>query len=357
MKRVTLTDVAKEAGVHHSTVSRALKHHPGIPEKTRDKIMKVVHRLKYVPDPLLSALAAYKNAQRPVGFLANLAWLTNFPTEEGWKDNPHFPFYFEGAKKRAAELGYGLDTLWLPGITATGKAPSQILRNRSIRALLLPPQPAPNATLDLDWDEFSAVSFGFTLTQPSLHNVALDHFRSIQKLMRKLHGMGYRRPRLILSLKSDQRVSSAWSAGFAVSLRQLELIPSDPVFLTSPDFRDFLGAIKKSKPDVVITTRGWATQARQQLPAAGLRVPEDIGLASVNFCTSDKGQGGIHEDGALLGRHAVEMLTAMLQRGEKGVPENVKHLITEGEFQAGDTLKNIPVDRTSGSNVPAKHLL
>ena len=92
LKRVTLTDVAKEAGVHHSTVSRALKHHPGIPEKTRDKIMKVVHRLKYVPDPLLSALAAYKNAQRPVGFLANLAWLTNFPTEEGWKDNPHFPF-------------------------------------------------------------------------------------------------------------------------------------------------------------------------------------------------------------------------------------------------------------------------
>ena len=357
MKRVTLTDVAKEAGVHHSTVSRALKHHPGIPEKTRDKIMKVVHRLKYVPDPLLSALAAYKNAQRPVGFLANLAWLTNFPTEEGWKENPHFPFYFEGAKKRAAELGYGLDTLWLPGIAATGKAPSQILRNRSIRALLLPPQPAPNAALDLDWDEFSAVSLGFTLTQPSLHNVALDHFRSIQKLMRKLHAMGYRRPRLILSLKSDQRVSFAWSAGFGISLRQLELIPSDPIFLTSPDFRDFLGAIKKSKPDVVITTRGWATQARQQLPAAGLRIPQDLGLASVNFCNSDEGQGGIHEDGALLGRHAVEMLTAMLQRGEKGVPENVKHLITEGEFQAGDTLKNIPVDRTSGSNVPAKHLL
>jgi len=357
MRRITLTDVAKEAGVHHSTVSRALKHHPGIPEKTREKIMSVVRRLKYVPDPLLSALAAYKNAQRPVGFLANLGWLTNFPTEEGWKKNPHFPFYYEGAKKRAAELGYGLDILWLPGILATGKAPSQILRNRSVRGLLLAPQPVPNATLDLDWDEFSAVSFGFTLTQPSLHNVALDHFRSVQKLMRKLHGMGYRRPRLILSLKSDQRVSSAWSAGFAGSLRQLELIPSDPIFLTSGDFSDFVAAVKKSKPDVVLTTRGWATLARQQLPTAGLRVPEDIGLAAVNFAACDKGQGGIHEDGHLLGRHAVELLTAMLQRGEKGVPENVKHLITEGEFATGITLKNLPVDRTAGSTVPAKHLI
>lgn len=357
MRRVTLTDVAKEAGVHHSTVSRALKHHPGIPEKTREKIMIVVKRLHYVPDPHLSALAAYKNSQRPVGFLANLAWISNFPKEEGWKENPHFPHYYEGAKARASELGYGLDTIWLPGVTAIGKSPSQILRNRSIRGLLLPPQPSPNAALDLDWEEFSAVSFGFTLTQPSLHNVALDHFRSIQKLMRNLHRLGYRRPRLILSLKSDQRVSSAWSAGFAASLRQLELIPSDPVFLTSGDFRDFLAAVKKTKPDVVITTRGWATLARQQLPASGLRVPEEIGLAAVNFATCDKGQGGIHEDGKLLGRHAVELLTAMLQRGEKGVPKHVKHLITEGDFEPGVTLRKVPLETGSVGTVPAKLLV
>lgn len=357
MRRITLTDVAKEAGVHHSTVSRALKRHPGIPEKTREKIMAVVKKLKYVPDPMLSSLAAYKNSRRPVGFLANLAWITNFPSEEGWKENPHFPFYYEGAKTRAAELGYGLDTIWLPGVITIGKSPSQILRNRSIRGLLLPPQPAPNATLNLDWEEFSAVSFGFTLTHPSLHNVALDHFRSIQNLLRNLHLLGYRRPRLILSLKSDQRVSSAWSAGFSVSLRQLELIPSDPVFLTSGDFRDFLDAIKKSKPDVIVTTRGWATQARQQLPASGLRIPEDIGLAAVNFASCDKGQGGIHEDGRLLGKHSVEMLTAMLQRGEKGIPANVKHLITEGDFEPGATLGKVPPERTADRSVPAKLLL
>ena len=357
MRRVTLTDVAKEAGVHHSTVSRALKHHPGIPEKTREQIMAVVRRLKYVPDPHLSALAAYKNSQRPVGFLANLAWITNFPQEEGWKENPHFPAYHAGAKTRAAELGYGLDTIWLPGVQAIGKSPSQVMRNRSIRGLLLPPQPAPNASLDLDWDDFSAVSFGFTLTRPSLHNVAIDHFRSIQKLLRELHRLGYRRPRLLLSLKSDQRVSFAWSAGFHVGLQQTGLLPSDPIHLTTPDFRDFLAAVKKAKPDVILTTRGWATLARAQLPAAGLRVPEDVGLAAVNYTSADKGLGGIHEDGALLGKHAVEMLTAMLQRGEKGIPENVKHLITEGDFQQGTTLKKTPAKLEPGSSVPAKLLM
>lgn len=137
----------------------------------------------------------------------------------------------------------------------------------------------------------------------------------------------------------------------------MELIPSDPVFLTSGDFRDFLAAVKKAKPDVILTTRGWATLARQQLPASGLRVPEDVGLAAVNFATCDKGQGGIHEDGALLGRHAVDMLTAMLQRGEKGVPKNVKHIVTEGEFEQGATLRKVQVEQESAPSIPAKLLI
>lgn len=341
MRRPTLIDVAREAGVHHSTVSRALKNHPGIPETTRKKILAVVKKLKYVPDPNLTALAAYKNAQRPVGFLANLAWVTNFPAEEGWRDNPHFPYYHEGAKHRAAELGYGMDILWLPGILATGKTPSQILRNRSIRGVLLPPQPTPNTKIDLDWKDFSAVSFGFTLTQPSLHNVGMDHFRSTQNLIQEIHRLGYRRPLLLLSLKSDQRVSFAWSAGFHVGLRQLGLPPSEPVHLTSTDFRDFLGAVRKSKCDVIITTRGWATLARQHLPSNGFRIPEDVGLAAVNYAANDQGQGGIFEDGLVVGRHAVDILSAMVQRGETGVPKNVKHLITEGSFHPGFTLRRL----------------
>lgn len=301
--------------------------------------MAVVRRLKYVPDPHLSALAVYKNSQRPVGFLANFAWITNFPREEGWRDNPHFPFYYDGAKIRAAELGYGIDTLWLPGILEGGRSPSQVLRNRSIRGLLFPPQPGPNSSLDLDWNDFSVVSFGFTLTQPSIHNVALDHFRSIQRMMKRIHQLGYRRPRLILSLHSDLRVSSAWSAGFAISLRQLELMPSDPIFLATQDFSEFLEATRKSKPDVILTTRGWASLARTQLPSHGLPVPKDIGIAAINLTPSDLGLSGILEDGRLIGRHAVDMLTAMLQRGETGIPKNVKHLITEGEIQTGTTLR------------------
>ena len=190
MKRVTLSDVAREVGVHHSTVSRALKNHLGIPEKTKTKILAAVQKLGYVPDPHLSALAAYKNSQRPVGFVANLAWVTNFPTEEGWRENPHFLAYYEGAKARAAELGYGLEIFWLRSLVASGKSPSHALSHRGIRGLLLCPQPSPGMKIELDWKLFTPVAIGYTLASPAIHNVALDHFRSTQNLVRDLYALG-----------------------------------------------------------------------------------------------------------------------------------------------------------------------
>lgn len=51
MKRVTIRDVAREAGVSPSTVSRALKGHALISQQTRQAVEDACLRLRYVPDP------------------------------------------------------------------------------------------------------------------------------------------------------------------------------------------------------------------------------------------------------------------------------------------------------------------
>lgn len=56
--KVTIEDVAREAGVSAMTVSRALRNPEKVSTKTREKIQEVVDRLGYVPDPAASALAA-----------------------------------------------------------------------------------------------------------------------------------------------------------------------------------------------------------------------------------------------------------------------------------------------------------
>ncbi|MDO1582961.1 LacI family DNA-binding transcriptional regulator [Rhizobium oryzicola] len=55
---ITLTDVAAEAGVGESTVSRVLRNHGSFSEKTRAKVMAAVEKLGYVPNKIAGALAS-----------------------------------------------------------------------------------------------------------------------------------------------------------------------------------------------------------------------------------------------------------------------------------------------------------
>ncbi len=63
---LTRKDIAKEAGVSPSTVSRALSGSPLIPEKTVERIRKISFRLGYSPNILARRLAANRSYQ--IGF-------------------------------------------------------------------------------------------------------------------------------------------------------------------------------------------------------------------------------------------------------------------------------------------------
>ncbi len=54
--RVSIKDVAKAAGVSHSTVSRALADNPLIAAETRKRIHRVARRMGYVPDAIARGL-------------------------------------------------------------------------------------------------------------------------------------------------------------------------------------------------------------------------------------------------------------------------------------------------------------
>lgn len=55
--RVTLQDVAEEAGVSLATVDRVLNSRPGVRERTVERVQAAIDRLGYRPDPLAARLA------------------------------------------------------------------------------------------------------------------------------------------------------------------------------------------------------------------------------------------------------------------------------------------------------------
>ena len=335
--RVTLRSIAEVLGLHHSTVSRALKNDRRIPAETRERILKLARELGYQPDPMLSALMTYrKGRSAQERYRATLGWITNYPTRDGWREYEKNA-YFRGASRRAAELGYTLEEFWLAEPGLTQKRAIQILEARNIHGLFFIPPPRSRAHLMLDWSRFAAITFGRTLASPVFHNVDNDHFRSLAVLMRQLKRLGYRRPGFASWPRIHESNDRAWTAAFGA---YQGLPPRDqiPVFMHQPwtpeAFRQWF---LDYKPDVVVThdetLLGW-------IENWGLKVPRDVGfvLAAKHGEASPR-CSGIDENSEMVAEVAVNVLVDMINRGETGIPRQPISTMVEGRWIEGDTLR------------------
>jgi len=279
-RRTTIRDIALAAGVHYTTVSRALKNHRWIAPETSERIHKLAKEMGYVPDAMLSALTVYRSQIRPEHYQATLGWITNAFTRSGWSDCGTFELYYQGAKERAESLGYKLEQFWLrePGVTS--KRNSEILLARGITGLVLAPQPRPKMRVRLDWQNFSAVALGYTTADPHLNTVTNDQFHSMVDVVRQVRSRGYRQIGVIMLEEADKRINHQWSGGF---LSQQQFWPQKnrlPILFA----RDWNPApvkewIEQYKPEVIISFHPML----RVIEKAGFRVPGDIAFATFNI--------------------------------------------------------------------------
>lgn len=60
---VSIRDVAKEAGVAISTVSKVLNHYPNVREETKEKVNAAIAELGFVPNTIAAALSSKKTGR------------------------------------------------------------------------------------------------------------------------------------------------------------------------------------------------------------------------------------------------------------------------------------------------------
>ena len=340
-RRVTQLDVARRAGVHRATVSMALRNHPNIPPATRDRILKIAAALGYSPDPMLSALAAYRSRQRGPTFHGTLAWLANSAFGFDWRDRrvrPHFTDYFEGARRRAAVYGFGVECFDLHDAQMSPARLAGVLRARGVGGVLLCPQPRPDTSMDFPWAQFSAVTFGYTLMAPRLHTVTAAQYRAMLQTMREVRQLGYRRIGLALHGEHDQRTDHNYLAGFLVE-SELAAAPEVPT-LTVPyeDTGALQHWIREHRPDAIVSGN---YRILETLRALGLSVPRDIGVACPVLPSAETTVAGVVENSVHIGEVAVDVLVPMLQRGERGVPPSPHRVHVEGTWLPGATLRDV----------------
>lgn len=77
-RRVTLKDIAKELGVSHTTVSRALRNHPDISPERREQIRKLAQKMHYNPNAF--ALSLRNSYSKIIGLIIPEITLYAFPS-------------------------------------------------------------------------------------------------------------------------------------------------------------------------------------------------------------------------------------------------------------------------------------
>lgn len=336
----TLRQIAEKAGVSRMTVSMALRNHPRISEKTRQRIQAIAQKMGYRPDPLMQrAMSHIRSVKGNSRSVATLGYLVSFPpTRSGWQQQTtNWIEHHEGARQRANEMGYALEEIWTKEPGMTGRRLTQVLLTRNIRGLIIAPFQRVYGHLSLDWQEFAAVIISQVLYSATLDRVTVDSYANQMLLLRHLKRLGYRRIGLVLSTPTLKAINYTYLAAHQIYQNGVPSRNRIPA-LQFQEFRKELLAqwLEKHRPDVVV---GINPYVREAILACGLRIPEDIGFATLRRFGVTDNCSGIDQQNARIGAHAVELVAARLQRNDLGCNTSPKLVCVSGVWADGSTVR------------------
>jgi LacI family transcriptional regulator len=347
-----MADVAVKAGVHVTTVSLALRNHPSLPLRTRERLQRLARKMGYRPDPALSALIAYRHGRTLRKDTETLAYVTHWNTALGWKQHPAHKAFFEGAGQKAATLGFKLEHFWLgePGLTHLRM--SRILHSRGITGLVLASHRKEADSLkDFDWSQFSAVKIDYSPREPQLYMVTNDQTAIIRLAVQRVLAAGYRRIGFVMPRWWDEFVDLAWSAGFLAEQQHLPLKERLPILfygtsklpetLQPDDSRRLVPEdtlqewLRINKPEVVLSRDQFVLPG---FAALGLSVPRDLAFVEIFLEHCDGRIAGVHQNCRRVGEVAVEILAGQLHQNARGVPKIPTATFIEGTWFEGGSL-------------------
>ena len=334
-----MQQIADEAGVSRMSVSLAMRNSPKISATTAARIRAVAERIGYRPNPLVSALMTQLRHSKEVRKPSTIAYVTAYPTADGWRQTGPFVDFFEGARARAGALGYQLEEWWVrkPGLSE--KRFSEILYTRNIHGVLVAPLPVSGGELNLTWEKFAAASIGYSLTNPMIHRASNDQYETITKALAELTRLGYRRIGLAIPADSDARVQHHWSAGVLVYQQSIPFTDRIPSLLATAQFsKEFIGWFEQYRPEVVL---GLSQQCVRVMAEMGVSVPRDAGFVHLALSSEDKEVAGMNQNSELVGAAALDLIDAQLRRNERGVPMFAKSQLIPAYWVPGPSVRNI----------------
>ena len=326
----TMRDVAIAAGVHQTTVSRALRNDPRITEAVRTQVREVAERLGYRLNPLLSALGTLRRQRASVRYQIAIAFITQAGFSGG---------HLAGVRAAAEQRGYKVDVFEI-GPELSESRLNDILVARGIQGIILGPLPEAHGHFTLAWEHLSTVVIEYSFTEPAFDRVVTNSYETMNTVLRECRKRGYTRMGVALMQVVDDRNEGLLCAAYSLAKeRDTGMASLNPLLIPKWDAKSFRAWFKREKPQVVISSNFLLPHIEESLKAMKLRVADDVGLVNLNLLPTHQNYSGVCQDAPAIGAMAARLVIEKLNHNERGIPAARMTVLTDGTWISGQTLK------------------
>ncbi|GAA4636506.1 LacI family DNA-binding transcriptional regulator [Actinoallomurus vinaceus] len=306
-----IKDVAAHAGVSVATVSRVLNDSPRVSAETREKVVTAMRALHYTPNGVARSLRT--EATRTLGLII------------GDILNPFFAAMARAVEDEARAAGYTVV------IGNADERPEQqdhyvrtLLEQRVDGLLICPTAEATPLVEDCVRYGSPLVFLDRTLPGMDVPAVRADGTAAIHDLVRHIQRLGHRR---VAFISGPELLSTGRerTRAFLDAMRECGLDVRDE-YLEAGDFQAASGRAIAARfldlpepPEVIFAGDNlMALGALDEIRARGLRIPDDVALASFDdvawFVHLDPPITAITQPAEELGRRAVRVLLERVER-------------------------------------------
>lgn len=319
-RRVTIHDVAKQAGVAVSTVSNFLNAKGRMSEATRERIQDAIDELNFTPSALTRAIR-----QRRTRILGVMTFgLRDLDEAVGYSIIPPI---LTGINQMADEMGR--DLLMYTGWSMSERYSGRRFLDGHIDGMLwVGPslhEPVLEETANAGLPVVAVLSRHLP---PNIGYINADNIQATEMLVKHLVSLGRRRIGYYGPLTSSNYIDRYASFGAAMAAAGLEWDPSPMALALRPgepwkstkeeDGLYYLLAMADRLDAMVLPNDSYGARIIRELQSRGIRVPDDVAVVGFDDVPDAATAGGIglttiRQPFREMGRVAVERLIAMIE--------------------------------------------
>lgn len=272
----SIKEIAEQAGVSITTVSKALNNYPDVSENTKAKVREVAERLGYTPN-----MAARNLAKRR----SNIIGLVLSEIRETDSNGNIIFRILIGAKNLCAERDYELLIINTDVKKQHTKKLAQLCKERQIAGVIMYGlKPGDPYFQEIAETELPCIAIDIKMKGQNISTVTTDNIAAVKEVINYLYSKGHRHIGFINGLK-EAAVSVYRETGYRAAMEELGLEVKEEYIKYADYYEDMayektLELIRENHEITAVFCASdlMALGALRAIKSLGWKVPEDIAL-------------------------------------------------------------------------------